>query len=67
MMEYIIEGSRGMGQAPLCEGVESEVHYEFLKRVGCERAQGYYFGKPQPMDETREFTKEKGMKWEERE
>ncbi len=66
LMEYIIQGSVGMGLAPLCEGVESEEHYEFLKRVGCVRAQGYYFGKPMPMDETRAFTREKGMVWEKR-
>ena len=64
LMEYIIKGSVGMGLAPLCEGVESEKHYEFLKSVGCERAQGYYFGKPMPMDETRVFTRGKGMEWE---
>jgi len=66
LMEYIIHGSRGLGLSPLCEGVESEEHFEFLKRVGCERAQGYYFGKPMPMDETRAFTKGKGMNWEKR-
>ena len=31
---------------------------------GCEKAQGYFFGKPQPMDETRKATREKGMVWE---
>lgn len=30
----------------LCEGVETQEQYEFLKAVGCEKAQGYYFGKP---------------------
>ena len=54
-----------MGLTTVCEGVESEAHYEFLKKIGCERAQGYYFGKPMPLDETREFTKAKGMTWEE--
>ncbi|MBR1736007.1 MAG: GGDEF and EAL domain-containing protein, partial [Firmicutes bacterium] len=64
LMSYIIRGARGMGLAPLCEGVESENHYRFLKKTGCERAQGYYFGKPMPMEEIRAFTKNKGMKWE---
>ena len=64
LMEYIIEGARGMGLSPLCEGVESEIHFEFLKKVGCERAQGYYFGKPMPMDETRAMTSGKGYRWE---
>ncbi|MBO4375921.1 MAG: EAL domain-containing protein [Lachnospiraceae bacterium] len=64
LMEFIITGARAMGLAPLCEGVESEEHYAFLKKVKCERAQGYFFGKPMPLEESRAFTKGKGMKWE---
>ena len=64
LMRYIIEGANGMKLSPLCEGVESEEHFEFLKNVGCERAQGYYFGKPMPMDEGRMFTESKGLVWE---
>ena len=65
LMEYIVEGVKGMGLTTVCEGVESGDHYEFLKKIGCERAQGYYFGKPMPLDETRTFTRNKGMTWEE--
>ena len=65
LMEYIVEGVKGMGLTTVCEGVESEDHYEFLKRIGCERAQGYFFGKPMLLDETRRFTRDKGMTWEE--
>ncbi|MCR5686133.1 MAG: GGDEF and EAL domain-containing protein [Lachnospiraceae bacterium] len=64
LMTYIIEGAKGMGLMPLCEGVETEAHYEFLKKAGCEKAQGYYFGKPMPMDETRAHALAKGMTWE---
>ncbi len=53
-----------MGLKPLCEGVETEEHYRFLKAAGCEKVQGYYFGKPMPLDETRAMAIEKGMKWE---
>ena len=65
LLAYIIGGAKGMGIQPLTEGVETEEHYEFLKKAGCERAQGYYFGKPQPMDESRIMTRGKGLKWEE--
>ena len=65
LMDYIIQGARGMGLSPLCEGVETAEHFEFLKRIGCVRAQGYYFSKPMPMEETREYTRKKGMVWEE--
>ena len=64
LMNYIVDGARGMGLAPLCEGVETEEHYEFLKKIGCEKAQGFYFGKPLPMEETQQMAIRKGMKWE---
>ena len=64
LMNYIVDGARGMGLAPLCEGVETEEHYEFLKKIGCEKAQGFFFGKPLPMEETQQLAIRKGMKWE---
>ncbi|MCR5098666.1 MAG: GGDEF and EAL domain-containing protein [Lachnospiraceae bacterium] len=64
LMEYIIKGAKGMGLSPLCEGVETEEQYEFLKQTECDRAQGYYFGKAMPLDEIRFYTKGRGMKWE---
>jgi EAL domain-containing protein (putative c-di-GMP-specific phosphodiesterase class I)/GGDEF domain-containing protein len=30
----------------LCEGVESEDQFLFLKAIGCQKAQGYYFSRP---------------------
>ena len=64
IMSFIVDGVRGLGLASLCEGVENPEHFEFLKKIDCERAQGYFFGKPMPMEETRAFTKEKGLTWE---
>ena len=64
LMAYIIKGARGMKLLPLTEGVETEEQYRFLKESGCEFAQGYYFGKPMPMGESRAFTRAKGLKWE---
>lgn len=37
-----------LGLQTLCEGVETAEQFEFLKAVGCEKAQGYFFGKPVP-------------------
>ncbi len=64
ILTYIISAARAMGIEPLTEGVETEKHFNFLKEVNCECAQGYYFGKPQPMDESREATCKKGLVWE---
>lgn len=35
-----------LGMQTLCEGVETKEQLRFLQDVGCEKAQGYYFGKP---------------------
>lgn len=35
----------------LCEGVETEDQFLFLKAVGCEKAQGYFFSKPMSHEE----------------
>lgn len=64
LMQYIVEGVNKMGQTALCEGVETEKHFNFLKDIGCERAQGYYFGKPMALDDVRKISEEKGLSWE---
>lgn len=38
--------AHSMGIRVICEGVESVSHVEFLKNIGCEYAQGYYFSRP---------------------
>lgn len=35
----------------LIEGVETEQQLDFVKEIGCELAQGYYYHKPEPLDE----------------
>ncbi|MBO6303219.1 MAG: GGDEF and EAL domain-containing protein [Ruminiclostridium sp.] len=64
LLNYIVYAAVEMGVKPLTEGVETREHYEFLKEIGCDRAQGYFFGKPMTMAETRQFTRDKGLKWE---
>ena len=46
LIKSIIEMSNLIGMRTLTEGVETKEHVEFLKEAGCERLQGYYFGKP---------------------
>lgn len=40
-----------MGVKTLAEGVESEEQLNFLRKAGCQRIQGYYYGRPRPLDE----------------
>ncbi len=34
----------------VCEGIEKEEHVDFLKEIGCDYGQGYYFSKPIPQE-----------------
>ncbi|MCR4842712.1 MAG: EAL domain-containing protein [Eubacterium sp.] len=38
----------------LTEGVETEEQAQYLSEIGCQRLQGYLFGKPMPLDELRD-------------
>ena len=53
--KYIIssnlEMARLMGMQALAEGVETEEQFEYLRSIGFDKAQGYYFGKPMELDE----------------
>ncbi len=45
----------------LAEGVETEEQFLFLRTIGCEKTQGYYFGKPLPYDESVANVEAKGI------
>ena len=40
----------GLGLDTICEGVEREDQVEFLREIGCAKLQGYYYGKPIPLE-----------------
>ena len=42
--------AKEIGIHTVAEGVETEEQFRFLKHAGCERMQGYYFGRPEPME-----------------
>ncbi len=50
----------------LAEGVETDEQLEFLRTIGCEKLQGYYYGKPAPYEQTLQSCLTKGMKVETR-
>lgn len=43
----------------IAEGIETVGQAEILKQSGCDLAQGYFFGKPMPVDKFEEFMAEK--------
>ncbi len=51
VIESVIKMSNSVHMGTLCEGVETKEQMEFLKKIGCERLQGYLFSKPIPYEE----------------
>lgn len=47
----VIQMDKDIGNRTLAEGVETKEQAEFLKKAGCDKLQGYYFGKPAPFGE----------------
>lgn len=57
----VIEMDKRLGIRTLAEGVETKEQAEFLKKSGCEKLQGYYFGRPMPFEEALKNCLDKGI------
>lgn len=51
VIDSVIKMSESVGMGTLAEGVETVEQMEFLKKIGCQRLQGYLFSKPIPYEE----------------
>ena len=51
ILNTIVSLAKQLGMTTLTEGVETREQFEFLQSIGCDKAQGYYFGKPMPREE----------------
>lgn len=66
IIRSIVRMAKDIGVQTLAEGVETKEEYEFLKGIGCEKIQGFYFGRPDTPEEALDSCVEKGMKIETR-
>ncbi|MCI6284434.1 bifunctional diguanylate cyclase/phosphodiesterase [Selenomonas sp.] len=51
ILEAIVDMAKRLDIRTLCEGVETEEQYAFLRSIGCEVLQGYLFSPPMPFSE----------------
>lgn len=51
IISSVINMAKELGIQTLCEGVETQEHYDFLKQAGCEKVQGYLFHKPARLED----------------
>jgi diguanylate cyclase (GGDEF)-like protein len=51
IVRTIIELAHGLGLRATAEGVETQEQVQALRRLGCDRGQGYLFSRPVPADE----------------
>ena len=51
MVRAVIDIARDFGFDVIAEGVESESQFDFLKKNGCMKYQGYLIGKPMPIED----------------
>jgi EAL domain-containing protein (putative c-di-GMP-specific phosphodiesterase class I) len=52
IVNAIVELAHALGFGTVAEGVETAVQLEQLRRLGCDGAQGFLFGRPAPAAET---------------
>lgn len=55
LVKTIVAMAHGLGMQAVAEGVETAEQVEFLKAIGCEYGQGYWFSRPLPAVEIDSF------------
>ncbi len=58
ILKAIIKMAHALGMSVITEGVEEKEQVEFLKSLGCDYIQGYYFARPMSMEEYRELIRD---------
>lgn len=53
LLNAIMDISRAFNMKVIAEGIESRAQLDYLKKIGCHLGQGYYFGRPEPLEQFR--------------
>ena len=60
----VVEMAKNIDIHTLVEGVENEEQFSYLRNIGCEKAQGFYFGKPMPYEDALAHVLKQGIQVE---
>jgi EAL domain-containing protein (putative c-di-GMP-specific phosphodiesterase class I) len=50
IVRAVVSLARGLGLEVVADGVETQAQADMLRELGCDRAQGYFFARPQPAE-----------------
>ena len=56
IIRAVVALAQSLGMATTAEGVETEAEHRMIQELGCAKVQGYYFGRPLPVEEARRLT-----------
>lgn len=62
IISCVVDMAKRLSITSLCEGVETPEQSDYLKQIGCQIQQGYYFSKPIPQEEFELFMDQKSGK-----
>ena len=51
IIRAVVALAKSLGMATTAEGVETETEHAMVQELGCSKVQGYYFGRPLPVEE----------------
>lgn len=51
ILTELVRLADGLGIDTVCEGVERKEQVDFLREIGCDKLQGYYYAKPMPLED----------------
>ena len=61
IMQSIVALAKTIGVGTVAEGCETKEQVEMLRRIGCDKIQGYFFGKPMPHLEVNQHIADRGL------
>lgn len=64
IIKSIVVMAKTLGIHTLAEGAETREQVEFLRSIGCEKIQGFYYSRPRPWQDLEQWMKEKKIDME---